>query len=134
MAILRQGDGSSEGPFAQLSAVEGNHDSPVGGGVDRTGRELLVLSRVQQEQGGGSGGEDISGHVAEEQAPSWAAPVARKGDQPRASVLHRVGGNGTSGSHALHVLRLHANSLRLEADSQSAQVVVRPHGRTRGPA
>src|SRR6266699_6874524 len=133
MAILRQGGGSFEGLFTRLTAVEGNHDGLVGGGVDRPRWELLVLCRVQQEQGGGSSGEDISGHVAEEQSPSWASAVARKGDQPRASVLHRVVGNGASGRHALHVLRLHANSLRLETGSQSAQVVVRPHGFTRVP-
>ena len=35
MAILRQGGGSFEGLFTRLTAVEGNHDGLVGGGVDR---------------------------------------------------------------------------------------------------
>src|SRR6266851_8074814 len=102
-----------EDPFATHNAIERNHDGLVGGACNGSGWDLLVLWRVQEEQGGRSRCEDISSHASQEQSPGSVAAMGRKRNQLRVSVLLRIRVNSNPSKSALHVLRLHVNTLRL---------------------
>src|SRR5947207_13632836 len=70
-----------EDPFTAHHAIERNHDGLVGGLCYGSGWELFVLCRVQQEQGGRSRRQDISGHASQEKTPTGAAALGRERTQ-----------------------------------------------------
>src|SRR2546423_3373306 len=102
-----------EHPFAAHHALQWNHDGLVGGRCYGSRWELFVLCRVQQQQGGRSRSEDVSGHASQEQTPASAAPVGREPDLLHVREVRRMGADHHPGGCSLHVLRLHACSLRL---------------------
>src|SRR6266852_3064044 len=60
---LRQSGCLLKDPFTTHYAIERNHDGLVGGVCNRSGWDMLVLWRMQEEQGGRSRCEDILGHA-----------------------------------------------------------------------
>ena len=115
-----------EHPFAAHHALQWNHDGLVGGRCYGSRWELFVLCRVQQQQGGRSRREDVSGHASQEQTPAGASSMGRERNQLHASVLLRIGVDTSPGKRSLHVLDVHAGALPLEAGSQARQVVLCP--------
>src|SRR5437016_12249076 len=91
-----------EDPFTAHHAIERNHDGLVGGLRYGSGWELPVLWRMQQEQGGWSRRQDISGHASQEQAPAGAASMGRQRNQLHARVLRRLGVDSSRGTSPLH--------------------------------
>src|SRR6266702_3265529 len=126
MTGQRQSARLLEDPFTAHHAIERNHDGLVGGLCYGSGWELPVLWRMQQEQGGWSRRQDISGHASQEQAPAGAASMGRERNQLHVSVLLRIGVDSSPGKRSLHVLDVHAGALPLEAGSQARQVVLCP--------